>query len=307
MNDDGSDLGTPASRTIVIRRLAAGLLIALTAVAVTAALPALWARSAALDTDRFMTTTGALGHNRNVTDAVADALSEQAVAALADNPDLAEWVREPVRETLTRVLASEAFRWVWDKTLRTVHQQVAEQLRADGPGEVILSLRPVLDAALDEVARRLPLAGEIHHRLPADAGRMVVLDQRAAEDARRAVRWIDGVTLAITAAAPLLAGGALVLSPRRRRASAYLGVAVAGAGGLVAAAPYVVAARLVAAAPPGQYRAAVQDAVGLYAGGLRSWAGVVVAAGLLLAVGSLSVGRLARLLRARRDDVSTEC
>jgi hypothetical protein len=231
-------------------------------VAVVAALGA-WADRQLLDTDEWVSTSGALLRDPAIQDATAAYLSDQ----LVDSPQVTAKLREglPPRlaplagplaagvgeladRTAKRVIASGAFGKVWDETNRRAHNQLLAVINGDNgvltSRGVILDLRPELGVLAERIGVTPGLTG--------DKGRVRILrgdtldSVRSAVKLLRDVRWVSLALLVILLvvgvgvkqtwarslgdpAAALIIAGLLVLVVRRV-AGAYVVDQVSGHG-----------------------------------------------------------------------------
>jgi hypothetical protein len=249
-------------------------------VAVVAALGA-WADRQLLDTDEWVSTSGALLRDPAIQNATAAYLSDQ----LVDTPEVTAKLRKglpprlaPLAGPLTaglgeladrtarRVIASGAFGKVWEETNRVAHQQLLAVIDDHGgvlaQRGVILDLRPELGVLAERIGVTPGQTG--------DQGHVRILRGDTLDSVRRAVkllrdvRWgslallvillVAGVAVARNraralggAAAALIVAGLLVLVVRRV-AGAYVvdEVSAHGAGRPAAEATWRIATSLLA-------------------------------------------------------------
>jgi hypothetical protein len=193
--------GFPATE----RRGRVGLARALVVVGCVLALVAsigLWARQQLLDTDQWVTTS-------------ADVLSEPAVQAELSRYVAAELTspgeeRTHTADFIRRVLAAPLVTQLWSSANRTTHERFVAVVNGDASSgeDLVLDLHPMIL----ELAQLVAASSDV----PADSGRIVVLESdqldtvRTASDVLDTVSWWAlGLTLAAFA-------GALLLAPGRR-------------------------------------------------------------------------------------------
>jgi hypothetical protein len=175
-----SQLGTRRRRAdavTAVRRVAAAVLIAITAFALVASVVGLWAATTILNTDRWVSTVAPLPQDPQVAAAVAEyatneifqvvdveqrlrtVLPEQ--AAFVAGP-LAGQVRTRVENTVYDVLRSDRFQVIWTELNRRVHQRAMAVI--DGTSTVVtagedyvdIDLLPLINQVLRELSTQLP-------------------------------------------------------------------------------------------------------------------------------------------------------
>jgi hypothetical protein len=187
-----------------------------------------WAKRQALDTDKWVDTSGRLLENEQIRDAAAEQLVnalftetdiEQRIAT-ALPPDLKPLagpatglVRQAAVPAAERLLASSAVQDLWREANRLAHEQLMRILEGneDGritttDGDVVLNLHPLVLW----LANRVGVSAEV----PPDAGMITLVQSDRLDNAQGAVRFIKFfsvfmvvVVLALFVLAIYLAGG----------------------------------------------------------------------------------------------------
>jgi hypothetical protein len=174
--------GGPARRRL--RRGLTALFVALTVIALVTSTVAAWARSVALDTDRFVDTVGPVIDDPAVQEALAVRLTDRVMTALdiegrvvsflsgigSDtlpvSPALlagpiTDGIRERLLERSRQLIASDAVSTIWEAALRTAHSQAVALLRGESEvatieeGAVYIDLLPVVNEVLSELEQPL--------------------------------------------------------------------------------------------------------------------------------------------------------
>jgi hypothetical protein len=225
----------------------AGILLLLSSFAV-------WIDRVALNSGVFTDTSSTLLEDR----AIRNAIGTRAVDELFANVDVKAEVegqlpkdykglsgaataglREASYRIVNRALEQPAFQRLFEVSLEETHRTLVEVLEGGGSrvstqeGEVTLDLRDIIQ----EAAERIGIGDQVADRIPADAGRIVVLradELDTAQDAFQLLKTLAWVLPILTLAA---FGLAVWLAGDRRVAVRGIGItlAVVGAVGLVAA------------------------------------------------------------------------
>ena len=204
-----------------------------------------------------------------------------------------------------RVLERPRAQELWVRSLTTTHEQLLRVLNDDltnvqtEGGVVVLNLRPLVVQLGDQVA----IVGRVAERLPADAGRIEIMDAKQLETAQDVTSLLDTLGRFIWFLPLALAALAIWLAGDRRR-SIVRSLAI----GAIVAALLVLVARSVA----GNYvvdnlvktesvRPAASDTWDILTALLRDGARTLLGVGIVLLVGVWLVGPGARAtaLRAR--------
>ena len=161
-------------------------------------------------------------------------------------------VREFVAEKVEEFFASDRFESIWTAAATKAHDAAIATLKGDRPAvvaddeKVQIDLIPLIDAVLADIAEQVPdligrdvrlptirvddvpeasrarLAEALGVELDDDFGTVTIYDGGKLSLAQTAVRWIDRLPVLTGILAALAAGGALWLSPRRRRTAFQL-------------------------------------------------------------------------------------
>ena len=168
-------------------------------------------------------------------------------------------VKGYVQTAVTKVLSSSQFQALWTQAIRFAHTQVLAVLNGNSSkavtttnGQVVLNLVPLLNSALQSMqgfisgvvgkpvtlptvtASEVPstackqISNALNRPLPANCGQIPLFPAKQLDNARRAVRIFNGVTVLLLILTPVVAALALWLSRRRRRTLLQL-----SAGGLL--------------------------------------------------------------------------
>jgi hypothetical protein len=211
--------------------------------------------------------------------------------------------RQLADRAAVRVLERPRAQDLWVRSLSTTHEQLLRVLNDDltavetDGGVVVLNLRPLVVQVGDQVA----IIGRVADRLPADAGRIEVMDATQLETAQDLTGLLDTVGRFIWLIPLGLAALAIWLAGDRRRSivmSLAVGAIVAGVLVLVArgvAGNYVVD-NLVRT---DSVKPAASDAWEILTSLLRDGARTLVGVGIVLLIGVWLVGPSARATAAR--------
>ena len=168
-------------------------------------------------------------------------------------------VKGYVQTAVTKVLQSSQFQALWNQAIRFAHTQLLAVLNGNSSqavtttnGQVVLNLVPLLNSALQSMqgfisgvvgkpvtlptitANEVPstackqISDALNRPLPANCGQIPLFPAKQLDNARRAVRIFNGVTVLLLILTPVVAALALWLSRRRRRTLLQL-----SAGGLL--------------------------------------------------------------------------
>ena len=168
-------------------------------------------------------------------------------------------VKGYVQTAVTKVLQSSQFQALWNQAIRFAHTQLLAVLNGNSSlavtttnGQVVLNLVPLLNSALQSMqgfvsgvvgkpvtlpaltANEVPstacqqISNALNRPLPANCGQIPLFPAKQLNDARRAVRIFNGITVLLLILTPVVAALALWLSRRRRRTLLQL-----SAGGLL--------------------------------------------------------------------------
>ena len=173
----GEPAPTAPTRARRGRRAATATLAVLAVIGLLASTLALWSHRLLLNTDAWVDTVGGLADDPEVTDAVAQRLTEQVMATidaeqLAEDalPEEAQFLAAPlttavegfVEDAVAAVLASDQFATLWREANRVAHEEAVQLLRGgDGPvrvddGVVTLDFLPLVGRVLERIQEAAP-------------------------------------------------------------------------------------------------------------------------------------------------------
>jgi hypothetical protein len=206
-----------------------------------------WVRAQALDTDEWVERSTQLLDDPAVTDALAVFVVDEIYTALdvqgefaAILPEdfeglagpLSAALRGPATEATQRLVASDRFRATWITANRVAHQSIVNILRDETrtgvsatDGTVVLELGDLVRV----VAADLGLSEGLIDRLPADAGRITLVESDQLETAQAAVRVLDFLSWFMLLVVVALYALGVFLARDRIRALRNVGLGLAGA------------------------------------------------------------------------------
>lgn len=202
------------------RRLLVVVLVVVGSVVVLLANLAVWAKAFAYDTDEFVAALSPLADDKEVVDSVAEELTDRVMSLQGgDNKEL----RSLVDSTLREVLESPAFRTIFNEAVRVAHDQFVEFAGGDRD-QAVLDLDDVLvrvDSILQGAGRDI-LSGQQIEKIDD----IVVKTRGRLDTALTTVDWVEQGAIVLPIVALTLFGGAVALSPNRRRTIAQIGLGV---------------------------------------------------------------------------------
>ena len=223
----------PSGRSGRVRSVVSWILVALSLVAVVAAVHAAWAQTTISDEDRFVTTFAPLPRSP----AVATALSQRLATDLIVATDVAGVVERnlppdltflavPVTEGLRNLTAditkdvidSDVFAGIWRQALRLAHNAASLVLSTDGRVEIDLN-----EAAAEVVARLEARGVNLLSGLDIALPVIVVFENKQLQSAAGMLRVIDDMGWFLPPLALVLIAAAIWVAPDRRRATAAIG------------------------------------------------------------------------------------
>jgi hypothetical protein len=225
----------------------AGLLLLLSAFAV-------WIDRVALNTGQFTNTSSSLLDDPKIRSAVAN----RAVDELFANVDVQAEVKEQLPsgykslsgpaaaglrqasyQIVNRALEQPVFQSLFKATLEQTHATLVQVLEGGGNrvstqnGEVTLNLRTIIEEAAD----RIGIGNQVADKLPADAGRIVILRADELDTAENVFELLKALAWVLPILTLIAFGIAVWLAGERRRAVRGIGITllVVGFLGLLAA------------------------------------------------------------------------
>jgi hypothetical protein len=344
------------SLKVGLRRFAAAFLVAVAGLLAVQSVVGVWAARTTLDTDRWVATVGPLPEHPEFNAAVATYLSNEVFEAVDVEERLAQAlppeaavlvgpvtdaVRDYLRDTVARFMASDQFRELWDSANRFAHARIvailegrSETVSVQG-STVTLNLLPIVNDLLVTIEGELPTmfgkqldlptlsSGEVppglHDRietalgvsLPSDFAQITLYDRtRLGELQAAVVLFKRSVVLMVTGALLTLAL-ALWVSPNRRRTVLQLGLWLVIATFTLSRLLRAVRDDLLGQLPDGVYREGLTVALAEVFTTLRErgdqllWLGAAIAVlGYLVGPGRLPVALRRYAVRGARAAVS---
>jgi hypothetical protein len=223
----------------------AGLLLLLSSFAI-------WIDRVALNTGVFTDTSSSLLEN----DAIRSAVATRAVDELYANVDVeavleerlpsdvkslsgpaSAALRQGAYEIVDRALERPALQTLFAISVEQTHRTLVEVLEGGGPrvateeGEVTLDLREIIR----EAAERMGIGDQVADRLPADAGRIVLLRSDQLDTAQNVFQLLKTLAWVLPLLTLLAFGFAVWLASERRKTVRGVGIilAVVGVVGLI--------------------------------------------------------------------------
>lgn len=210
----------------------------------------IWANRQALNTDNWVSTSSRILANKQVDERLANYLAEQLSANEPVKTKLEEELPERLQPLATavaaglrqlapqiaeRALESPKFQALWASANRLAHERLLEVLNGGGStvstenGEVTLELGHLVE----EVGKSVGIGGGIAERLPAGAGRLVILKSDQLSAAQKGAHLVRELPIVLTLLALLSFAGAIWLSGRRRKTLRTVGLCFVLVGVLV--------------------------------------------------------------------------
>ncbi|WP_380278275.1 hypothetical protein [Kitasatospora purpeofusca] len=293
------------------------LLVLLACVLTPLSVAAVWTRSQITDTDRYVATMAPLAGDPAIRTAVTDRVTDEIVGYLpvdslltsvapADRPllntllggigqALTDGISGFVHDQVQRVVASDAFATIWTDVNREAHAAVEKMLTGQGGGTVVIrNDTVVLDLAplIDRVKARLVDNGlSIAARIPEVHTQYTLVQSDAIPKVRTGFRLLDLAGFWLPVLTVACAVGGVLLAVRRRRAVVTVALGMAGGALLLGIALSVFRALYLDRLAAGVDLAAAQAVYDTLVRYLRSAVRVVIALGVLVALGAWIGGR----------------
>ncbi|HEX4745262.1 MAG TPA: SHOCT domain-containing protein [Gaiellaceae bacterium] len=253
MSTQAPTAATPRSQSrgrataIWVVLVVAGLLLLLSSFAI-------WINRVALNTGVFTDTSTSLLDNDEIRSAVANRAVDELFANVDVQAEIegqlpedykglsgaaAAGLRQASYQIVDRALEQPVFQDLFKVALRESHTTLVQVLEGGGDrvstqgGEVTLDLRAIIIEAAD----RIGIGDQVVDRIPADAGRIVILRSDELDTAQSAVQLLKTLAWVLPILTLLAFGFAVWLARDRRRAVRGIGVVlvVVGLLGLAAA------------------------------------------------------------------------
>jgi hypothetical protein len=244
-----SDLAEPALRRHRARHTASIILLVFVSILTPLVVTAGWAITTVTNTDRFVSTMSSLGTNPTITNyaaaqGAATVVAEVHLQKLIEQrlpknaallaPFLTTEVTNQLTKVFSTVLASRQFQTIWTAKLRLLHAAFVTAMTSNGTklqkaSQLGLDVTPQLLSAIETLdSKNIHILDPAKQYLRGDKPVLVSLAQgkefhqvqyyfHIATTLRWAL-WVGTLVLAI---------GAILLDPRRRRAGFWLGIGVA--------------------------------------------------------------------------------
>jgi Short C-terminal domain len=214
-------------------RITVRILVILASILAFLAIFTSWVDRQALDTNRWVDTSGKLLEDK----AISDAVATYAVDELYANVDVSAVVKQRLPKGLRQfsspvaggirqfatgaakqAIQSPRVQQAWRDANRVAHTQLVSILKGNNEvvssqnGKVVLNLRPLVL----QLADRIGLKKQLNSKLPPDVGQLQIADSKDLDTARTVVKLIQGLAWFFTFGSVALFGLAIYLASRRR-------------------------------------------------------------------------------------------
>ncbi len=278
-----------------------------------------WAAYGLADTGRYVTAMAPLAENPAVQEAIADNIGAGIVHAIDVGPfegsalegsPFESGANHFVQDAVHSFTRTQAFRSAWDTANRATHEAVLHALRGDGPGTpqppygryggegaVTIDLAPVTAQVKRQLTDdHVPLASHI----PVAHTEVAVLPAQDLVPLRKGFRVLEVAGFWLPVTAGVLAVTGIALAVRRRRAITATALGTALGGALLGVALAIVRHLTLADLPPGISAPAAGAVYDALTATLRTVSWLLLALGLVVAVGMWLTDRYGRAGRLRR-------
>ena len=241
----GKGRGRSAAMWIVL--VSAGLLLLLSSFAI-------WINRVALNTSVFTDTSSSLLDDDKIRTAIANRAVDELYANVNVQAEVkaqlpsgykslsgpaAAGLRQVSYQIVNRALQQPTFQNLFKATLEETHKTLVQVLEGGGNrvstqgGEVTLNLRAIIQEAAD----RIGIGDQVANKIPADAGRIVILRANELDTAQNAFELLKALAWVLPVLTLAAFGLAVWLAGERRRAVRGIGITlvVVGILGLLAA------------------------------------------------------------------------
>lgn len=333
-------------RRLRTRRAVAAVLVVLTVVSLALAVPGTWVRRTTVNTDRYVATVGPLIDDPAVQGYVSRTITASVFQALGVEDRLSTVLQEKapqlvflagpittsvqgfVQDQVQKLVASDAFRTLWESANRVAQTQVVAVLNGGGDvlstsgGRVVLNLLPLINSAIgtisqlasDLVGRPISIppitADEVPAaavqkieaatgvQLPSNFGQVALMDSSQLAAAQDAFGVANRLVVALVVLFVLFFVAAMAMSPRRRRTLLQIVAAAAVVMVIERRVAIAESASIVDKARP-ENQAAVQAVVNALKGSLLAYTGWLLAIALVVLVVALVTGPYGWAVRFR--------
>jgi hypothetical protein len=239
------------------RRALVAILVILSVVLLPIAGLTVWVRNLVLDTDKYVDTVAPLASNKDITDTVANRLTNKLFAEVNVEqeakdalPERAQFLASPIasgvetftRDAATRALASDKFQTVWSNANRRAHDAIDKVLTGEGKnvsvknGKIVLDLTPIVNTVIQDLDKRgVTVFDSVGQDVSKKNLQVELFDASQLEKARSAVHLLDRLRIVLVVLVFVLLGVALLLSGNRRRTLMRWGLGVVAAMAVTAA------------------------------------------------------------------------
>ncbi|OKK18341.1 hypothetical protein AMK16_18610 [Streptomyces sp. CB00455] len=273
-----------------MRTILSAVLIALVALLVPASAVAYWADHELGNADRYTAAMSPLAENR----AVQGVVVTQAGRALAGQIDAGPFqggVDALLDEALRSFAGTPAYRTAWDAANRAAHAAFLDALATGDGDAVTIDLAPVISQVKRElVADGVPFAD----RIPKTHVSVKVMEYDNLGALRKGFRMLQIAGVWLPVLTVVLAGAAVTVAVRRRRAVVATGLGLAVGAVLLWTAVSLCRRLTLDDLPADVDRAAAAAVFDALTAFLRTTAWVVLAVGLVAALAAWLTGRLRR-------------
>ena len=226
-SDNGTTLGP---------RWLPGLLVVLATLLAVVTTLTTWTRSQALETDKWVETSGALLNEAEIQEALAIFLTDELYNAVDVTgelesllPDdlsglagpLAGALRGPTTDGIEQIIASSAFQTVWQESNRTAHAAAVRILRDEAAIESVSTSDGAIVLNLSTAVRNLGEAVGIPEsaldNLPDDVGQIIIAESDELATAQNFVKFLDFTSWFLFVVVVAMYIGAVYLAVGRRR------------------------------------------------------------------------------------------
>jgi len=247
---ENAALTSAAPSKTIWRNVSAGLLILIGVLLVSLSVSAIWLNRTIMDENRFVETLAPLAQNVAIQDWVAKSSTDAIFAnvdiesyvkqALEPLPPQAAMLAAPItgavqnfiRDAATKVVRSQQFALVWNKSLHLTHKAFIAAI-TDKPNGVITKQGGVvtLDVTLliDELKNALAAKGlgfVQNINLPIATRQVTLVDSQVLADLGVAIRLVNASAWVLPLLAIVLLSGGIAIAANRRKAVLWMGVGV---------------------------------------------------------------------------------
>jgi hypothetical protein len=198
----------------------------------------IWAKRQALDTNNWVTTSSRLLENERIRTALGLYLVDSLYGSAAVEDRLREvlpprldrlaapaaaGLKEVARRNAPRLLGSAAALDAWRSANRAAHDTLLKVVRSDiADRDISLDLKDLVR----KVAEGTGLPAGVADKIPPDVGRLEIVPPNALTSAKTILDVLETVAYLMLALAIAAFGGAILLSPDRRRTTLTVGACI---------------------------------------------------------------------------------